>query len=271
MTYKERLKTENPEKVYEGAIGGCWGCPGDYWDGAPNWLVQPCRNRDCTKCWNTEIPNYPANSHPSKVDDEYINMDIDLARTFAKAAMNEMFGIGSRHYSYPQIEDVIFNDPATIVFWNDGTKTVVKTQNGEPFDPEKGLAMAITKKVLGNKSSYYDTIKKWTNNYTATQKEKLNNSLNKLGKVLSGFKVPKITIKVEQKAEKKMTYREKLQKEQPDDVGSCYVGGCIGCPGSKWNGAPNMSEPSCYATQHNGTPSHENCYRCWNQEFHGGK
>ena len=58
------------------------------------------------------------------------------------------------------IRNVIFNDPATIVFWNDGTKTVVKAEN-EPFDPEKGLAMAISKKVLGNQGNYYEIFKKW--------------------------------------------------------------------------------------------------------------
>ena len=58
------------------------------------------------------------------------------------------------------IKNVIFNDPATIVFWNDGTKTVVKAEN-EPFDPEKGLAMAIAKKALGNKGNYYNEFKKW--------------------------------------------------------------------------------------------------------------
>ena len=63
------------------------------------------------------------------------------------------------------IEKVIFNDPATIVFWSDGTKTVVKTQNGEKFDPEKGLAMAIAKKAFGNKGNYYNHIKKWTDKY----------------------------------------------------------------------------------------------------------
>lgn len=59
------------------------------------------------------------------------------------------------------IKNVIFNDPATIVFWMDGTKTVVKAQN-EEFDPEKGLAMAIAKKFFGNKGSYCNEIKKWT-------------------------------------------------------------------------------------------------------------
>jgi len=63
--------------------------------------------------------------------------------------------------SYPQIKKVIFNDPATIVFWSDGSKTIVKAQNGEVYDPEKGLAMAITKKWFGNKGNYYNNIKKW--------------------------------------------------------------------------------------------------------------
>ena len=60
----------------------------------------------------------------------------------------------------PSIKNVIFNDPATIVFWDDGTKTVVKAE-GESFDPEKGLAMAISKKVLGNQGNYYNEFKKW--------------------------------------------------------------------------------------------------------------
>lgn len=55
---------------------------------------------------------------------------------------------------------VIFNDPATIVFWCDGSKTVVKAE-GEPFDPEKGLAMAYAKKASGNTGSYYNEFKKW--------------------------------------------------------------------------------------------------------------
>ena len=59
------------------------------------------------------------------------------------------------------IKDVIFNGPATIVLWKDGSKTVVKAQDGEPVDKEKGLAMAIAKKVYGNKGSYYNEFKKW--------------------------------------------------------------------------------------------------------------
>ena len=61
----------------------------------------------------------------------------------------------------PNIKNVIFNDPATIVFWSDGAKTVVKAQDGEPYDEEKGLAMAISKKALGNKGNYCNEFKKW--------------------------------------------------------------------------------------------------------------
>lgn len=59
-----------------------------------------------------------------------------------------------------KIKRVIFNDPATIVFWEDGTKTVVKAK-GENFDEEKGLAMAIAKRALGNTGRYYNVFKKF--------------------------------------------------------------------------------------------------------------
>ncbi len=61
----------------------------------------------------------------------------------------------------PEIERVIHHDPATIVYWTDGTKTVVKVQDGEVFDKEKGFAMAVLKKMFGNKGNYYNEIRKW--------------------------------------------------------------------------------------------------------------
>lgn len=58
------------------------------------------------------------------------------------------------------IKRVIFNDPATIVMWDDGTKTIVKANN-EPFDKEKGLAMAICKKVYGNKGNFNNIFREY--------------------------------------------------------------------------------------------------------------
>lgn len=55
----------------------------------------------------------------------------------------------------------IFAPPATIVYWSDGSKTVVKCSEKDVFDPEKGLAMAIAKRCGGNKGSYYKEIQNW--------------------------------------------------------------------------------------------------------------
>lgn len=59
------------------------------------------------------------------------------------------------------IKNVIFNPPATIVFWIDGSKTVVKCNAKEEFDPEKGMAMAIAKRCANNSDDFYKEIKKW--------------------------------------------------------------------------------------------------------------
>ena len=60
-----------------------------------------------------------------------------------------------------KIKNVIFNAPATIVVWEDGTKTVVKCQDGDIYSEETGLAMAIAKKALGNRGNFNNVFKKW--------------------------------------------------------------------------------------------------------------
>lgn len=50
------------------------------------------------------------------------------------------------------IDRVIFNDPATIIIWKDGSKTVVKRSDDDIWDPEKGFCMAIIKKLYGHTS-----------------------------------------------------------------------------------------------------------------------
>ncbi len=58
-----------------------------------------------------------------------------------------------------QITKVIFNDPATIVFWSDGTKTVVKCSEDDEYNMETGLAMAVCKKLCGHE--YHRIFRKW--------------------------------------------------------------------------------------------------------------
>lgn len=47
------------------------------------------------------------------------------------------------------IDKVLFNPPATIVFWRDGTKTVVKCKEGEEFSEWAGIALCLAKKLYG--------------------------------------------------------------------------------------------------------------------------
>lgn len=62
----------------------------------------------------------------------------------------------------PEIRNVYFNSPLTCIVWKDGTKTFVKNADGDHnHDPEKALAMAISKKALGNKYKYYQEFEKW--------------------------------------------------------------------------------------------------------------
>lgn len=58
------------------------------------------------------------------------------------------------------IKKVIFNDPATVILWKDGSKTVVKCGEHEKYDPEKGFAMALAKRYLGNMGNYYELFKR---------------------------------------------------------------------------------------------------------------
>ena len=64
-----------------------------------------------------------------------------------------------------RIDKVVFNDPATIVFWKDGTKTVVKCQENDTFNKETGLAMCIVKKMCGNKGNFNELFKKYIKDY----------------------------------------------------------------------------------------------------------
>ena len=74
------------------------------------------------------------------------------------------------------IKDVIFNPPATIVLWMDGTKTVVKDQGEVFYDPEKGMAMAVAKKAFGNQGNYYNQFAKYLDIYEKKQENEFAKS-----------------------------------------------------------------------------------------------
>lgn len=73
-----------------------------------------------------------------EIDDSWNNW---ISSALAKA---------KERYSSIKVTKVIYHNPATIVFWSDGTKTVVKCGKGDTYDKEKGFYIACAKKLFGN-------------------------------------------------------------------------------------------------------------------------
>ena len=220
-----------------------------------------------------------------------IRNDAEVPRNIYRNILNSTYGIGSLRI--PEIKNVIFNDPATIVFWEDETKTVVKCQDGDEFDPEKGLAMAIAKKAYGNKGSYCNKMKKWlpkeeqadTNRFGVDLHVPIHtNSFN--GSVSSIFVPKDFTFNVDSdkfsksfkrhlsdafdiifkgtkctpddnsvSSKKRMTFREEEAKIHPERINPNYIGGVVGCP--------RDIETCPYIL---GT-CERNCRACWDREI----
>lgn len=97
----------------------------------------------------------PRNYHGQAINMEELHVDIH----------NKLNG----GVSAPTVKRVIFSDPATIIFWEDGSKTVVKCQEGDTYNPETGFALAYLKKLLGNDNTFNKEI----NKYVGPEKGKL--------------------------------------------------------------------------------------------------
>lgn len=129
---------------------------------------EPCRSCECINGGiftnytpKKRIKRYPAVSEEMlKKVNIYCDNDVSTTEALSTLGIN-----------FPKIERVIFNGPATIVFWQDDTKTVVKCRESDSFDHEKGIAMAIAKKALGNEDGYYEGIKKWLPKEQISEKE----------------------------------------------------------------------------------------------------
>ena len=99
-----------------------------------------------------------------RIDSDHIGCDSRLNPDLIRIRISyEQYGyvpyeatehLTNRRRITTKIKKVIFNNPATIVIWADGTKTVVKRQKGDRYDKEKGLAMAFVKRTMGLKEFY---------------------------------------------------------------------------------------------------------------------
>lgn len=96
----------------------------------------------------------------------------DQIKQYAKSRLNSIYGAprGGFVYTNPYaIKKVYFNNPVTVVLWVDGTKTIVRCQEGDVYSKETGLAMAIAKKVFGNKGNFNEVFKKFIPEYVKSE------------------------------------------------------------------------------------------------------
>lgn len=90
-------------------------------------------------------------------------MSREDAKVFSDLAksVNKLIRMATRNGAKHMIKEVIYNDPATVVVWADGVKTVVRCQDGDVYDKRTGLLMCIAKRSFGNTSVYNDVLNKY--------------------------------------------------------------------------------------------------------------
>lgn len=87
------------------------------------------------------------------------SLTIDRSKAFnieidSKTLMNPIFTYGMWTKDDDELpERVIFNNPATILIWKNGDKTIVKTMKEDKYDPMVGFLMAYFKYKSGLNSN----------------------------------------------------------------------------------------------------------------------
>jgi hypothetical protein len=166
MTFKEKLKKDYPSMVSNSFYGGgCKGCPYKY--GYESEKDMPCKKSPggvtCEQCWNRQMPI--GKTAAKAFEDYLISYAIGQSTLSARDLCTKNTAIKVTTAKNPDIKPtikrVMFNPPATIIFWSDDTKTVVKCQEGDTYNPETGFALAYLKKLLGNDNTFNKEIDKW--------------------------------------------------------------------------------------------------------------
>ena len=138
-----------------------------------------------------------------------------------------------KYINKPEVKKVIFSGNCTIVLFTDNTKVIVRAE-GEEFDKEKGLAMALVKRVYGtNKShsNYYDIFKKWI----PEEKTMEDISIEITDAIMNGSSKKKIS---------------KLVKESIDIIDSKKDNNpCTNCPDRKTGCLTNCKKMQDYADE----------------------
>lgn len=161
----------------------------------------------CSNCKHRDGIFFVGNTRCSECSRDHFLWEsrTDIADLAEKEVRKWLVGIDNANklITKPIPDRVIYNDPATIIIWKDGSKTVVKCMEGDEYDPEKGFAMAYLKKVLGK--DYGATMRKYVKpelhkreepglnefTFTGVMADNIQEAMQKLGMVIdqqTGYK-----------------------------------------------------------------------------------
>ena len=102
------------------------------------------------------MPTKGLDDHTAKFVINGIINDIDLE------VLKQIFRLSDKEKLNPyNIEKVIFNPPATVIIFKDGTKEVVKCSKDDEFDAENGFAQAMMNIMFGSRSNFKRFIEKY--------------------------------------------------------------------------------------------------------------
>lgn len=122
------------------------------------WAYSAATNADVKLCDNHTgelVKTFKVTGNGEIQEEKHVRFE-DLPEKDQKALMEMIKRVNTVFEGKQEVTEmnytpkrIIFNEPATVVFWKDGSKTVAKAHN-ETYDPEKGLAMCYAKKALGD-------------------------------------------------------------------------------------------------------------------------
>lgn len=104
----------------------------------------------------------------------YIKTDVDICNEISKQ-LNEKEEYEMKNYRYPIIEKVIVNGPATIVYFDDKDRVIVKKMGVDEDDLFSAVAQAYCKKVFGSTSAFHREV---LNKLVVQEPKKRNTSVS---------------------------------------------------------------------------------------------
>ena len=95
----------------------------------------------------------------NSIDSSAINTDDYFTFVPKEAVILKKYN-SKKIFNVPNVEKVLFRNPATIVWFSDGTKSVAICGYDDVYDKETGMAICLCKRMLGNKE-YRELMDKW--------------------------------------------------------------------------------------------------------------